>query len=1060
MTRILAVDDNEENLYYLRVLLEGSGCVVESARHGAEALVMARKSPPDVIISDLLMPVMDGYTLLRHWKADTRLKDIPFIVYTATYTEEEDERLAMDLGADAFILKPCEPEDFIARIRGVQANAGAAKPALPHQPVGDESSLLKYYSETLIRKLESKTLQLEEANRAMQLELAERMAIEEELNFKNRILQTQQETSLDAILVVGENGEVLTFNRKFIELWGFTAQIIGTHVDELVLSFVADQIENTETFTAKVRYLYEHRDEESHDELQLKDGRIVDRYSAPISGEGGKYYGRIWYYRDVTEARLAQKSLQVHEYEQRQLALTLEAERARLVQAQNVAKLGSWETDLTSMAVIWSDQIYRIFETEPANFNGTHQDFLRYVHPEDRATVDEAFARSISQRSEGAFEHRLLLPNGRIKHVEERWQIVSDDTGKPVRAIGTCQDITERKETEARIIYLNRVYAVLSGINMLIVRVRDHNQLFNETCRIAIEAGGFRMAMLCITDTGTKEIVPCAHAGKSEELIAAVKALLSSNHAENSMLARAIAGKRAIVSNDSQNDLQVLLGDKYAKSGVHSMAVFPLIVSGVASGALALYAGEVDFFHREEIDLLNELTDDVAFAIDHIDQQEKLNFLAYHDGLTGLANRTLFLERLARFMQSAAGAGHKLALLLIDLERFKNLNDSLGRPTGDALLKQVAEWLRQNMGGEDLLARLDADHFAVVVPKVIQEGDLTKLFDKMSKTFLDHPFHLNDTVFRIAAKGGIALFPDDGSDVDILFNNAEAALKMAKKSGDRYLFHTRKMTEAVAGKLTLENQLRRAIDNEEFVLHYQPKVDLVSGKVTSAEALIRWNDPRTGLVPPGRFIPILEETGLIYDVGRWALRQAITDYLRWRAAGLAAVRIAVNVSPLQLRNPGFVAEIEQKIGVDAHASAGLELEITESMIMEDMRRNVMSLQAIRAMGVTVAIDDFGTGFSSLGYLAKLPADTLKIDRSFVVDMTSGPEGLALVSTIIDLGHALKFKVVAEGVETEEQSHLLRLLNCDEMQGYLFSKPVPAEDFEKRFLVPRQIPDGR
>ena len=320
------------------------------------------------------------------------------------------------------------------------------------------------------------------------------------------------------------------------------------------------------------------------------------------------------------------------------------------------------------------------------------------------------------------------------------------------------------------------------------------------------------------------------------------------------------------------------------------------------------------------------------------------------------------------------------------------------------------------------------------------------------KTLLEHPFHLGGhTAFRIAAKTGIALFPDDGADAETVFRNAEAALKTAKKSGDRYLFHTKKMTEAVAAKLTLENQLRQAIDNEEFVLHYQPKMNLTSGRVAGAEALIRWNDPRTGLVPPGKFIPVLEETGLISEVGRWALRKAIEDYLRWRAAGLKAVRIAVNVSPLQLRNPGFVAEIEGKIGIGALAAEGLELEITESMIMEDLKHSVSSLRAIREMGVHVTIDDFGTGFSSLGYLSKLPVDTLKIDRSFVVEMTADPEGLALVSTIVNLAHALKLKTVAEGVETEEQTSLLRLLSCDEVQGFLFSKPVPADIFEARFL---------
>jgi diguanylate cyclase (GGDEF)-like protein len=394
-----------------------------------------------------------------------------------------------------------------------------------------------------------------------------------------------------------------------------------------------------------------------------------------------------------------------------------------------------------------------------------------------------------------------------------------------------------------------------------------------------------------------------------------------------------------------------------------------------------------------------------------------------------------------------------MALFLVDLERFRNINDTLGRAAGDALLKKVAEWLTVNVGDANLLARIGTDHFAVVLPEARKEGSVAHLIEKTMEAFLGHSFHLKDAVFRIACKAGVALFPDDGADADTLLRNAEAALNKAKARGERYVFYKEKMTAKGAGRLTLENKLRLALEKEEFVLHYQPKVSLQSGKLTSAEALIRWNDPEKGLVPPGHFIPILEETGLIHDVGRWALRKALEDFLRWRAAGLPAVRIAVNVSPLQLRSRDFVAEIGQVIGVDAHAVAGLELEITESLIMEDVKHSIATLQAIRDMKVTIAIDDFGTGFSSLSYLARLPVDTLKIDRSFVVDMTAGPNGLSLVSTIINLAHSLKLKVVAEGVETEEQSRLLRLLGCNEMQGYLFSRPVPAAEFEAKFLAP-------
>jgi EAL domain-containing protein (putative c-di-GMP-specific phosphodiesterase class I) len=363
----------------------------------------------------------------------------------------------------------------------------------------------------------------------------------------------------------------------------------------------------------------------------------------------------------------------------------------------------------------------------------------------------------------------------------------------------------------------------------------------------------------------------------------------------------------------------------------------------------------------------------------------------------------------------------------------------------------VAAWITHKVGDVNLLARVGADQFAVVLPVVRPEGDVSLLVERAMSGLLEHPFTLNDAVLRVGVKIGVALFPEDGTDADTLFTNAEAALKKAKASGDRYLFYMHKMTETVGRKLTLESRLREALDKDQFVLHYQPKISLASRALTGTEALIRWNDPQTGLVPPGQFIPILEETGLIYDVGRWALRKAMADYLRWRAMGLAVVPVAVNVSPLQLRNRDFVAEIERTISIDPHAAAGLELEITESVIMADVKHSITCLQAIRALDVKIAIDDFGTGFSSLSYLSKLPVDTLKIDRSFVVDMTAGPDGLALVSTIINLAHSMRLNVVAEGVETEEQSRLLRLLSCDEMQGFLLSKALPVDLFEAQFL---------
>ena len=682
--------------------------------------------------------------------------------------------------------------------------------------------------------------------------------------------------------------------------------------------------------------------------------------------------------------------------------------------------------------------------------------FSDFTYPEDVDKDLDQFSKLMEGKIPAySMEKRFVHKDGHLIWANIFVTVLLDENGVPQDIIGMAEDITEGKLAEIKIKRLNRVYAMLSGINTLIVRVHDRDELFSEACRIAVEHGQFKMAWMGIVDRDAMKIVPIAVAGWEPEILTLIKdqfPLREDAPMGNTMSARAVRERRAIVSNTIRDDANNFFVKELIERGIVSMATLPLLVADEAVGVFGLFAGEIGLFDEEEMKLLAELAGDIAYAIDHIDKQERLDYLAYYDALTGLANRTLFLERVTQYIRSAVSGGYKLAVFLIDLQRFKNINDSLGRPAGDALLRQVAEWLAYNTGDANLVARLDADHFAAVMPQMIQDGDVARALGKLMDAFVDHPFRLNDAVFRIAARVGVAVFPDDGTDADTLFRHAEAALKQAKASGERYLFYTQQMTTAVAGKVTLENQLRQALDNEEFVLHYQPKVNLVSGKLTSAEALIRWNDPRTGLVPPGRFIPILEETGLIYEVGRWALKKAIEDYLRWRTAGLNAVRIAVNVSPLQLRNRGFVAEIAQVIGIEAQAPAALELEITESLIMEDVKHNIASLQAIRALGIRIAIDDFGTGFSSLAYLAKLPVDTLKIDRSFVIEMTTAPEGLALISTIINLAHSLKLKVVAEGVETGEQSRLLRLLDCDEMQGFLFSKPVPTEIFETRFLA--------
>ncbi len=619
--------------------------------------------------------------------------------------------------------------------------------------------------------------------------------------------------------------------------------------------------------------------------------------------------------------------------------------------------------------------------------------------------------------------------------------------------VGTISiDITEQKVQEEKIARLSRIHAVLSGINSAIVRIRNRRELFEEACRIAVEHGGFGIAWIGALDPGTLEIIPAACAGVEAESFLA----RSRNTAQpdsllgRGMVGRAVREKRAVFSNDLLTEAST--GGERRKEavrrGYRSAIALPLLVEDRAVGNLSLFAREPGFFTDEELRLLTELADDISFALEYIGKEEKLHYLAYYDALTGLPNRALFHERLTQLLHAAKQTQNKVAVLLGDVKRFRLVNDTLGRHAGDALLCELALRLKDLWPDSGNVARISADCFGGVLPEIKEAAEVAHLLEQPLATSLGAPAAVGGKEISVAIAAGIAVYPGDGEDADTLLSNAEAALRKAKASGERYLFYQPEMNARVAETLLLENKMRRALDRQQFVLHYQPRVDLARGTVSGFEALIRWNDPETGLVPPVQFIPLLEETGMILEAGRWAICKALEDRRDWRRRGLRPPRIAVNVSAIQLRQKDFVEAVRDAIGESAAGSPGLDLEITESLVMEDIEGNIGKLRAIRDMGVDIAIDDFGTGYSSLSYLAKLPVNALKIDRSFIVTMVGSPDSMTIVSTIISLAHALNFKVVAEGVETEEQADLLRLLRCDEAQGYLFGRPVPPEDLEE------------
>lgn len=613
MTRVLIVDDKSDNLYYLQSLLTASGYTVEVASHGAEALVKARQHPPQMIVSDLLMPVMDGYTLLRHWKADATLKSIPFIVYTATYTEPEDEKLALSLGADAFILKPSEPEDFLARFREVETKGIASAADMPNttDEHGSESDILKDYSVILIRKLEEKTLQLEEANKILQL------------------------------------------------------------------------------------------------------------------------------------------------------------------------------------------------------------------------------------------------------------------------------DIARHKEAE-----------------------------------------------------------------------------------------------------------------------------------------------------------------------------DKIQHLAYYDLLTNLPNRRLLIDRLEHSLAVMARHKNHGAILFIDLDHFKTLNDTKGHSIGDLLLVEVAKRLQTCVSDGDTLARLGGDEFVVILEDLNEdaaqaavqvEAVCSKIISAVSQ-----PYQLDDYLYHSSTSIGICMFSNQQITVDELLKRADIAMYQAKSAGRNTLsFYDPAMQAALQTRAALEHDLRLAIEENQFKLYYQMQVD-DAGKIHGAEVLIRWLHPKKGLIPPLQFIPLAEETGLILQIGEWVLKTACAQIKVWENNPITShLQIAVNVSASQFHDPDFVKRVIEMIQSYAIPPDRLKLELTESLVLDNVEEAIIKMQMLKEIGVRFSMDDFGTGFSSLYYLTKLPLDQLKIDQTFVRNICVNNRGAVVVQTIIGMAHNLGMEVIAEGVELEEQRKFLEQHQCHLYQGYLFSKPLPLEEFESK-----------
>lgn len=971
--RILIAEDSATQAEQLRQLLAEQGFAVIVAGNGREALAAALAEPPTLIITDVVMPEMDGYELCAHIKADAALKEIPVVMVT-TLAGIQDIAKSLECGADNFIRKPYDPEVLLRRVEYILLNLELRKTSKIKMGMeiymGGRKHFIASGREQIIDLLIS--------------------TYEEAVHMSDELQQQRQEIELS--------------NRMLRVLYRIAGGLNSVSTESEVCTQALQGIGDLPGIRASWIIL----DDGTGSQRTLTGGSLPAVMAAPLALEGDCRCRRM---------------LRAGEFRR----------GAMIVECDRLQQLGGEAAQMRSHVSL------------PLMVGGQCLGLVNVV-----GSMDGAFS---------ADDLRMLEAVGsQVATAIQRAQLYQRlETLVDQRTAALQAEIVERTRAEARVANLNRIYAVLSGINATIVRVHHRRKLFQEVCRIAVEIGRFKLAWIGEVATDGRRVTPVAWQGDAGEQV-----LSEGFDVLGSPFAPVVLEGRTVTSNDLDAEPEAAFPPYSAAPGYRSMAAFPLLLGERTEGLLILFAEESNVFDTTELELLMEVAGDISFALEYLRKGEQIDYLAYYDVLTGLPNRNLIHDRLNQLLHAAsrepAEAG-PLAVILINIERFKSINDSLSRRHGDLLLRDVAESLGTALGSTDHLARMGSDHFAAIVSGFDEAEDVARLLDDAILPALAKPFDIDGEVLHIAVRIGVALFPGDGGEVEALFANAETALRKAATSGERYMFYAPQMNERVAQTLSLENKLHRALANGEFVLYYQPKVDLQDGYVVGFEALIRWEDPETGLVSPADFIPLLEETGMIVDVGRWVIEQAVADCRAWRVAGLQPPRVGVNVSAVQLRRKDFLETLKTSLDRRYGELNCLDLELTESILMADIEGNVRCLGAVREMGIKIAVDDFGTGYSSLSYLKSFPVDYLKIDQSFVRDITTSPDAAAICVSVIGLAHNLKLKVIAEGVETEGQLNYLRRHGCDEMQGYLFSRPLPADGCaqllreRKRLILP-------
>ncbi len=660
-----------------------------------------------------------------------------------------------------------------------------------------------------------------------------------------------------------------------------------------------------------------------------------------------------------------------------------------------------------------------------------------HVHPDDRARFRQVFADGAAQRNGWrGLVLRWCDNTGAVRWLESNAVPCLAENGQLRGFRGVDRDITDRRRDEERIRRLSRVHAMLSNTNSTIVRVRDRDELLREACRIAVTHGRYAVAWAGVATEAGLQRVACQGASCA-----------FFDDTARPLLERALRSQQTAVADRRGNDMNGTLRRQLAAHALSGAAALPLLIGNETAGVFALAGEAAQLFDEGEIKLLEELAGDLAFAMQSIRQEADLSYLANYDGLTNLARAELFASRLQQTLD-ASGGDSQVAVVLFDVDHLSQLNHSLGRHRGDQILRQLAARLRAQFPDGMRAGYFGSGVFAIAFPG-IDEGGAYHLQEWFDRTLIGEPIVTGGQEVRVSGRLGFALYPADGSNASALLASAEVALRNAKAAGERVMFSSPELNARVARRMSLEGRLRRALEREEFAVALQPKVSIATSQVVGFEALLRWSPDATP-VSPATFVPVLEESGLIEPVGLWVLARAAALEAGWRLKG-HTTRIAVNVCARQLRRPDFVRQVRGVLEASYDNTPGIDLEITESALVDDIEASARTLCEVRDLGLRIAIDDFGVGYSCLHQLVRLPIDTLKIDRSFVQHMNDDASVLAVVATISSLADALGLNTVAEGVETPEQLVRLRELGCREYQGYLFSHPVTPTDALKLLL---------